>query len=415
MSLLTVLAVAMGTLNAIPASAISTEVAVEGRNSQTGLSDAQKAAQEAVESGERVEVQSERTEYATTYANPDGFTFSLSLSTVPVRARQSDGSWAEPDATLERRTDGTVGPRATVVDVSFSGGGDGADLVTVAEGDRSLTVGWPGTLPEPTLDGASAVYPEVLPGVDLRMTATTDGYREVLVVKTPEAAASEELRKLDFPVRVQGLTLSQGAGGGLNALDDNGNAVFRAPTARQWDSAGDAETAVTSGASTMSLAAADEQVPADGDHTPDPAAGPSDGDAFAVLPVTADADSITVVPDTALLTGQDTVYPLYIDPDVSWNESERTLLSSDGDTFYNFSGGDDGEGIGYCGTYVTGGYAYVCGSGYKQRMYFEFAPTALRGKRVLDATFRVTERWSMSCTHTTVQLVRTPNISSATR
>jgi hypothetical protein len=411
-SLLTVLAVATGTLNAIPASAVSTEVAAEGRNSQKGLSDAQKATREAVESGERVEVNSERTEYATTYANPDGSTFSLSLSTVPVRAKRSDGSWAEPDATLMRRADGTVGPKASVADVSFSGGGAGTDLVTVAEGDRSLTVGWPGTLPEPTLDGASAVYPEVLPGVDLKMTATTEGYREVLVVKTPEAAESDELKKLDFPVRAKGLTLSEGAGGGLNALDDNGNAVFRTPTARQWDSAGDADA---SGTSTMSLTAADERVPSDGDHTPDPAAGPSDGDASAVLPVEADADSITVVPDTALLTGEDTVYPLYIDPDVSWGESERTVLSSDGDTFYNFSGGDDGEGVGYCGTYVSGGYAYYCGSGYKQRMYFEFAPTALRGKRVLDATFRVTERWSMSCTHTTVQLVRTPNISSATR
>ncbi|MCI3276569.1 laminin G domain-containing protein [Streptomyces sp. 7R015] len=403
----------MGTLNAIPASAVTSVSAAEEQEKQPELTDAQKAAQEAVESGERVEVKSERGEYATTYANPDGSTFSLSLSTVPVRARQPDGSWATPDATLERRADGTVGPRASVADVSFSGGGVGTDLVTVAEGDHSLTVGWPGTLPEPTLDGASAVYPEVLPGVDLRMTATTEGYREVLVVKTPEAAASEELKKLDFPVRAEGLTLSEGAGGGLNALDDNGNAVFRTPTARQWDSAGDA--AASSGPTTMSLTAADEQIPSDGDHTPDPAAGPSDGDASAVLPVTADADSITVVPDTGLLTGDDTVYPLYIDPDVSWGESERTLLSSDGDTFYNFSGGDDGEGVGYCGTYVTGGYAYYCGSGYKQRMYFEFAPTALRGKRVLDATFRVTERWSMSCTHTTVQLVRTPNISSATR
>ena len=416
MTFAAVLAVSMGTLTTIPASAAETQ---ETQASSANLTDAQKAAQEAAQSGERVEVKSERTEYATTYANPDGSTFSLSLSTVPVRVQQADGAWAEPDATLERRADGTVGPKAAVADVSFSGGGDGAALVTVAEGGRSLAVGWPGKLPEPTLDGASAVYPEVLPGVDLRMTATTEGYREVLVVKTPEAAASDELKKLDFPVEAEGLTLREGVGGGLDAVDDNGNAVFRTPTARQWDSAGDA---ATGGVSTMSLSVADaadasddDPIPSDGDHTPDPTAGPGDGDASAVLPVTADADSITVVPDAGLLTGDDTVYPLYIDPDVSWGESERTLLSSDGDTFYNFSGGDDGEGVGYCGTYVTGGYAYYCGSGYKQRMYFEFAPTALRGKRVLDATFRVTERWSMSCSKTTVQLVRTPNISSATR
>ncbi|GGT13783.1 hypothetical protein GCM10010254_37880 [Streptomyces chromofuscus] len=375
------------------------------------LSAAEKAAQKAVETGERVEITEERTEYTTTYANPDGTTFSLSMSTVPVRVRQADGTWTAPDSALERRTDGTVGPKAAVTDLSFSGGGDGADLVTVAEKDKSLTVGWPGELPEPTLDGASAVYSEVLHGVDLRLTATTEGYREVLVVKTPEAAASEELKQLDFPVRTQGLTLRDGVGGGLHAVDENGNAVFRGPAARQWDSAGDAP----SGVSTMSLRSADDPIAADGDHMPDPASGPSDGDASTVLPVKADADSITVVPDAELLTGDDTVYPVYVDPDVSWGESERTLLSSDGDTFYNFSGGDDGEGVGYCGTYVTGGYAYYCGSGYKQRMYFEFAPTALRGKRVLDATFRVTERWSMSCEKTTVQLVRTPNISSATR
>ncbi|MGH1556305.1 hypothetical protein ACRAWF_44745 [Streptomyces sp. L7] len=138
--------------------------------------------------GERVEIVGKRTEYTSTYANPDGTTFSLSMSTAPVRVKQADGSWAAPDATLERRADGTVGPRAAVADVSFSGGGDGADLVTVEEGGKSLTVGWPGELPEPRLDGASAVYPEVLPGVDLRMTATGEGYRQVLVVKSAAAA-----------------------------------------------------------------------------------------------------------------------------------------------------------------------------------------------------------------------------------
>lgn len=47
-------------------------------------------------------------------------------------------------------------------------------------------------------------------------------------------------------------------------------------------------------------------------------------------------------------------------------------------------------------------------------MYFELSPSKLAGKHVLDATFRVTERWSMSCTKTTVDLVRTGNISSST-
>jgi Concanavalin A-like lectin/glucanases superfamily len=387
-------------------------------------SEAQTASAQAVQSGERVEVVGQRTEYSSTYANPDGLTFKLVQSAVPVRAKLADGSWAAPDATLERRPDGSIGPKAAVLNVSLSGGGDGADLVTLADDGMSLSLGWPGALPKPTLDGASALYANVLPGVDLRMTATVEGVRQVLVVKSAAAAANPELKKLDFSLQAKGLTVRDG-GGSLSAVDANGNTVFRAPSAQMWDSAGDsvssspsassakASQASFSLASAVGVTATDED--GSGEASADPAEGPGEGDASVMLPVSTDADSVTVIPDAELLTGEDTVYPLYIDPDVSWGESERTLLSSDGDTFYNFSGGDDGKGVGYCGTYVTGGYAYYCGSGYRNRMYFEFSPSQLAGKQVLDATFRITERFSMSCEPTWVDLARTGNISSSTR
>ncbi|MEU5096951.1 LamG domain-containing protein [Streptomyces sp. NPDC020996] len=382
------------------------------------MSEAQAASAQAAESGERVEVVGQRTEYSTTYANPDGLTFKLVQSAVPVRAKLADGSWAAPDATLERRADGSIGPKAAVLGISLSGGGEGTSLVTLTESGTSLSLGWPWKLPEPTLDGASALYTDVLPGVDLRITATVEGVRQVLVVKSADAAANPELQKLDFSMRANGLTVRDG-GGGLSALDANGNTVFRAPVAQMWDSAGDAAapSATVSQASFDQTSTEDASASAQdgsGEASADPAAGPSDGDASVMLPLSTDADSVTVVPDAKLLTGEDTVYPLYIDPDVSLSESERTLLSSDGDKFYNFSGGDDGKGVGYCGTYVTGSYAYYCGSGYKNRMYFEFSPSKLAGKQVLDATFRVTERFSMSCEASWVDLVRTGNISSST-
>ncbi|OIJ64573.1 LamG domain protein jellyroll fold domain protein [Streptomyces mangrovisoli] len=389
--------------------------------------EARAAAEKAQESGEQVEIVGERTPYTTTFANPDGVTFTLKDSAVPVRAKQADGSWAKPDATLEVRSDGSVGPKASVAEITFSGGGDGSDLVKLSQDGRSLTVGWPGTLPKPTLDGDAAVYADVLPGVDLRMTATTEGYREVLVVNSASAAANPELKKLSFPVKAKGLTLRDGDGG-VSAVDDDGNTVFRAPTAQQWDSAGDDATAASSSASKASASTASktsvttavfsetaEATGDDGESTPDPTEGPSDGDASTVLPVTADEDTISVTPDASMLTDDKAVFPQYIDPDVGMTESERTLLSSDGDTFYNFSGGDDGKGVGYCGTYVTGGYAYYCGSGYKNRMYYEFSPSKLAGKHVLDATFVITEKWSMSCTPSWVDLIRTGNISSSTK
>ncbi|MEU0414369.1 LamG domain-containing protein [Streptomyces griseorubiginosus] len=389
-----------------------------------GTSEAQAAAAQAAESGERVEVVGQRTEYSTTYANPDGLTFKLVQSAVPVRARLGDGSWVAPDATLERRADGSIGPKAAVLDIALSDGGDGADLMTLADHGKSLSLGWPGTLPKPVLDGASALYVDVLPGVDLRMTATVEGIRQVLVVNDAAAAANPELKKLDYSLQAEGLTVRD-EGGNLSAVDGNGNAVFRAPAAQMWDSAGDAAPASSSASAgsasqaSFSLSSANDIPASDdegsGEESADPADGPGDGDVSVMLPVSADTDSVTVVPDAGLLTGEDTVYPLYIDPDVSWGESERTLLSSDGDTFYNFSGGDDGKGVGYCGTYVTGGYAYYCGSGYKNRMYFEFSPSQLAGKQVLDVTFRITERFSMSCEPSWVDLARTGNISSSTK
>ncbi|MGW1717509.1 LamG domain-containing protein [Streptomyces sp. NPDC002156] len=399
-------------LAALPVLGVTTPVA-RADDAEPTTSEAAAASEQAAASGEAVEVVGAREEYATTHANPDGYTFTLTQSAVPVRVAQPDGSWAEPDATLERRADGSIGPMASVADISLSAGGDGGSLVKLAEDGRSLSLGWPGGLPEPTLDGASATYAEVLPGVDLRMTATVEGIRQVLVVKSAEAAANPELERIEFSLKTQGLTVSTRTGGGLAAVDENGNTVFRSPAARMWDSAGDA---AGSGAATMSLAATDDEPVVDGhgETSADPADGPGSGDASAVLPVELTDNAVAVVPDAGLLGGENTVYPLYIDPDVGLEESERTVLSSDGDSFYNFSGGDDGEGVGFCDTYVTGGYAYYCGSGYRQRMYFEFGSAKLAGKKVLDATFRVTERWSMSCEKTVVDLVRTGGISAAT-
>ncbi|MFD0427105.1 hypothetical protein ACFQ60_00280 [Streptomyces zhihengii] len=115
----------------------------------------------------------ERTAYSTTMANPDG-TFTLTQSAAPQRAKAEDGSWQAIDPTLERRGDGTVGPKSAVVDLAFSGGG-AADLVRLGVAGASMTLDWPAALPAPVIDGATATYRDVLAGVDLKMTATAEG------------------------------------------------------------------------------------------------------------------------------------------------------------------------------------------------------------------------------------------------
>ncbi|MEF9906434.1 LamG domain-containing protein [Streptomyces sp. P9-A2] len=377
------------------------------------LSEGQKALQEAQESGRRVEVTGERTERTTVFANPDGYTFTLEESVVPVRVEGADGGWQAPDATLERRADGTVGPRGAAVAMAFSGGGNAGPLARIEDGGRSLTLDWPGTLPAPRLDGPSAVYPEVLPDVDLKVTATPESFQHVLVVKTLEAAASKELQKLTFGLETENLTVEEGAAGNLAAVDGNGLTVFRAPPAQMWDSAG------TGNAGASQLVTATEET---GDSAPsDPAEAapsgsglePGQGDTVARMDVEVGKNSLSVIPDTDMLTStEESAFPLFIDPSVTWDESERTLLRSDGYESYGWGNGEDdlGKGVGKCGTWN----GYYCGPGYVQRLYFEFSPASLKGKHVLDATFRVTEPWAFQCDPRWVDLVRTSNISSST-
>lgn len=66
-------------------------------------------------------------------------------------------------------------------------------MVSLEQGQRTLSVRWPDGLPQPSLDGATATYAEVLPGVDLQLTAMPDGYREVLRVKSAEADPLQEV------------------------------------------------------------------------------------------------------------------------------------------------------------------------------------------------------------------------------
>ncbi|CUM37730.1 hypothetical protein BN2537_4425 [Streptomyces venezuelae] len=400
-----------------------------------GLTEAQRALADAKETGIRVEVTGDRSERTTVYANPDGYSFTLEDSAVPVRVAKPGGGWLAPDATLERTADGTITPRASAVEMEFSGGGASDPLVKIEERGRSLALGWPTSLPEPELDGSSALYREVMEGVDLQVVASTEGFRQLLVVKTPEAAANPELQQIDYSLEAEGLKIVEGAGGSLAAVDADGNRVFRAPPAQMWDSAGTPDAAETAEApATASNAkaltveessevrmsrtaallgseavSASPSAPAPGGAPGEPASG----DTVTTMDVKVTSDALTVVPDAEMLRGTAAHdFPLYIDPPVTWDESERTLLRDDGYESYAWGNGNDGlgQGVGECGTWNN----YYCGPGYIQRLYFEFSPEKLKGKHVLDATFRVTEPWAFQCEPRLVDLVRTENISTAT-
>lgn len=355
----------------------------------------------AVETGERVAVDAATTESSQVFANPDG-TFTQEMNAAPVRARQSDGAWAPIDTTLTREADGSVRAKNTTAGLTFSGGGSGDGLVTLEDEGHKLQLGWPTALPEPQLDGGTATYAGVLPDVDLQLTALSSGYTSVLVVKTTEAASNPALATIKMTVSGSGLDIAPTADGGFIARDGDGTPVFESPAGRMWDSAGNTPATVTTqSARTASSAAAEAEgepeatdavpLPAAGGE-PAPSEGPGSGDASAEVPLKVTDTTLEITPDPALLHGEDTVFPLYIDPPTKGIAlGDWTALSSDGDKFWEFDGD---KGVGRCSNYA----GYLCSSSpYTQRMYFEYPLSSIHGKKVLDATMEVYQEWTFTC------------------
>jgi hypothetical protein len=160
--------------------------------------------------GDRVEVESGRSEYAQLYVEPSGLR-TLVTSVVPQRARRSDGTWGAIDTTLQRIGD-TLAPAATAVNVRFSTGGSGPFAIVTSE-RHSFTLSWPAPLPKPTVVGDSATYAEVLPEVDLVVKATDAGFTPMLVIKTARAAASPAVRRVRYRIGGDAELASMPAGG----------------------------------------------------------------------------------------------------------------------------------------------------------------------------------------------------------
>ncbi|MFJ6940554.1 LamG-like jellyroll fold domain-containing protein [Streptomyces sp. NPDC101132] len=356
------------------------------------------------------------------FANPDG-TFTLESNAAPVRARQDDGSWAPIDTTLTATADGHVRARSTTSRVEFSGGGSAQDMVVLTRGDKRLALDWPSPLPKPTVADDTATYSNVLPGVDLKLTAVGTGFTQVLVVNTPEAAANPALTKLKMSVKGQGVTAEPTATGGLRYVDEDGQTVFESPAGRMWDSSGDqlepgpdATPAMRTAAYTVPAsdapAAQSDTQPDDG-GSEDPADAPTPGDKTAEVSVHVSGQRLELTPDPALLRDKEAVFPLYIDPPVKGlTPADWTALSSDGDAFWEFSGE---KGVGYCANYA----GYLCSyDNYTQRIYYEYPLSSLYGKKILDATFEVFQTWSFTCSQHNYWLVRADEdrgISSSTR
>ncbi|MEV7415597.1 LamG-like jellyroll fold domain-containing protein [Streptomyces sp. NPDC089919] len=256
----------------------------------------------AVADGRTVPVPEKTTEISTVDANPDG-TFTQTTSLLPARVRR-DGRWVPVDATLAADGRGRLAPKATPNGVTLSAGGDGP-LVTLDHADGpGLSLSLPFTLPAPEVSGDTALYADVLPGVDLSVSVTEQGgFSDVLIVRNAEAAANPELKNLRMAADTEGLTLRSTDAGGMTATDAGGEVAYASPQPLMWDSAAPSEPAPSP-----------HSAPEPSTDRPSTAAAPGTEAAVEPVAMTASDAGLTLTPDTSLLSGPDTVYPVYIDP-----------------------------------------------------------------------------------------------------
>jgi hypothetical protein len=193
--------------------------------------------------------------------------------------------------------------------VSFSPGGAGP-LVITRSGGTTVSVSWPGALPAPVIDGAVATYRGVLPGVDLRVSATPDGgFSEVLIVANAAAGRNRALARLSMPVRVTGGSVVAGAPQIRPAKSGGMTLIASAPV--MWDSR-PAPSYISAG---RGPAAARVLL----DPAPSTAAAAGLGARVAPVGDALTARALALVPDSAMLTSPATNWPVYIDPVFDWH------------------------------------------------------------------------------------------------
>ncbi|MGW8353628.1 FG-GAP-like repeat-containing protein [Streptomyces wedmorensis] len=403
---------------------------VDAKQASTGPRDTKAAVEQARRTGKPVLVETATTATELTWALPNGL-MRTRISALPKRAKNAKGQWAPIDNKLVRTKDAPRGlgirPVNAALPVRFSDGSADASRAdrsfaraprpgdtVLAEMDvdgHTVAYTWPGALPEPVLDGPRALYPEVLPGVDLLVLAREEGgFAQLLIVKTREAARQQALKTVTYGLRSDTAVFRyEEKGSRVRILDKSGKDVGSIPTPFAWDSSGrDPElpgpeatprTSTATSADVLRLSGLSGIEPG-AKHAPVPVGLRGEGTGDARLELGAAA--------TGLFTDKDVRFPVFVDPTMKtprehWTTAYRPYPNS---SFYdgtNFSSGTSDARVGY--ETDTGGLA---------RSFWQMDFKTITGATVYDASFKVLNNHSWSCSAREFQFYLTGGISTGT-
>ncbi|WP_202919271.1 DNRLRE domain-containing protein [Saccharothrix deserti] len=320
--------------------------------------------------GSKVEVESLRTQTSTTWANPDG-TMTTDEHAGAVRFRTAEGRWKDVDLTWRRGRDGTVAPGGHPLGVKLGKqNGKAGGLLVAAAPDDAREVRWdaPWPLPEPTLDGTTARYADVEPGVDFVVHTRRSGFEYDFVVKHRPATAPV----WRVPLRTKGLTARQEPDGSIAFLDAEGRTHSSIPVAYMWDAEVDKRSGEPVNRAEVDLRVED--------------------------------DHLVVTPDASWFLDAKRSYPVTVDPTYAVANAFPnfdTWVQSD------YTSDQSGSAELKLGTYNGGAV--------KARSFLNVPVAPFKGKQILSASLSLFETWSYSCTPSTMVVRSAQLASTATR
>jgi RHS repeat-associated protein len=384
LSLPLVLALLAGFVQAVPASVAASAAVSDSvsASDEFAANDFVSALAKAKSLAHKILLVPALTEVSTTWVNADG-TSTVDVSGSPVRVRDSSGKygWRDLDFDLIFTPDG-VKATSGLLPLTLSEGGTASEVAATglvwasnADGTR-VGFGWDGALPTPVLVGGKATYSDVLPGVDLVVSLTANGFEQFFVLnKKPSSAVLDALK---LPLQSTHVSV-QKSGDGYQFLNAEGVSEASIGAVSVWDSA------------SLGVTPADVTLPAV-DSTGLPSAVVSNGG----------NQVLDLVTNNTFFDDPSLVYPVVIDPTVSLGASFDTYVQSDA-TSTDFSNSTEL----LVGTNNSGTSKY--------RSFLNFVGSDWAGTNIVSATLKLWLNYSPSCTPTPFTVYAAKPASSTTR